>query len=61
MLDNGALVPLNLSSDALRELLHVDAAAGRAEAADIEQHFTRFGDRLPQALRNELDALRNRL
>ena len=44
-----------------RELLDVDAASWRAEVPLIEEHLAQFGDRLPPALRAELDALRTRL
>ncbi len=52
---------LDLAPDALRELLTVDAAEWRTEANDIERHFARFGDHLPQALADELTSLRVRL
>jgi phosphoenolpyruvate carboxykinase (GTP) len=39
----------------------VDATEWRNDAAEIEAHFTRFGDRLPAALRDQLAALRARL
>ena len=45
----------------LKELQRVDANAWTAELADIEKHFARFGDRLPQRLRKQLDDLRKRL
>ena len=52
---------LALSDAALAELLDVDAAGWRAELPLIEEHLAQFGDRLPPALRAELDALRMRL
>jgi phosphoenolpyruvate carboxykinase (GTP) len=52
---------LDLPAGALDELLTVDAEAWRAELPSIETHYERFGDRLPQALRDELDALAKRL
>jgi phosphoenolpyruvate carboxykinase (GTP) len=33
----------------------------RMEVPSIEDHFARFGDQLPAALREELEALRQRL
>ncbi len=45
----------------LKELMRVDPAAWKAEAADIERHFGQFGDRLPARLRKQLDDLRQRL
>jgi phosphoenolpyruvate carboxykinase (GTP) len=43
------------------EALAVDADAWRAELSTIREHFDRFGDRLPEALRGELAALERRL
>lgn len=45
----------------LSALLTVDAAALKAELPDLEKHFARFGDRLPQKMREQLDALKARL
>jgi len=61
--DTGALVTdgLQLSPGALDELLTVDTEAWRAELPSIETHYERFGDRLPQTLRDELEALAKRL
>jgi phosphoenolpyruvate carboxykinase (GTP) len=42
-------------------LLRVDIEAWRAELPDIEQHFARFGERLPARLRDQLSGLRERL
>jgi phosphoenolpyruvate carboxykinase (GTP) len=59
----GALVTdgLALSAGAIDELLTVDTEAWRAELPLIETHYEKFGDRLPQALRDELEALAKRL
>jgi len=59
----GALMTagLSLAPDALDELLAVDADAWRAELPLIETHYEQFGDRLPRALRDELDILAKRL
>jgi phosphoenolpyruvate carboxykinase (GTP) len=43
------------------EALAVDVDAWRAELPNIREHFDRFGDRLPAALRDELAALERRL
>jgi len=43
------------------EALAVDPDAWRAELPTIREHFDRFGDRLPEALRDELAALERRL
>jgi phosphoenolpyruvate carboxykinase (GTP) len=45
----------------LKELQRVDVGAWKAELADIEKRFARFGDRLPQRLRKLLDDFRKRL
>jgi phosphoenolpyruvate carboxykinase (GTP) len=52
---------LDLTEGALGELLTVDTEAWRAELPLIETHYEQFGDRLPQALRDELEALAKRL
>jgi phosphoenolpyruvate carboxykinase (GTP) len=56
-----ALDDLDLAPDAVARLLDVDADEWRAELPLIEEHYAVFGDRLPQALHNELDALAKRL
>ena len=45
----------------MKELLKVDVAGWKEEIPSIEEHFAKFGDKLPKGLREELDALRNRL
>jgi phosphoenolpyruvate carboxykinase (GTP) len=52
---------LDLSSDAMARLLGVDAEAWQAQIPQMREHFARFGDRLPGALRAQLDALAQRL
>jgi phosphoenolpyruvate carboxykinase (GTP) len=52
---------LDLDPAALAELLRVDESGWRDELPLIEQHFAQFGERLPEALREELAALRTRL
>jgi phosphoenolpyruvate carboxykinase (GTP) len=52
---------LDVPKEDLVELLDVKADDWRAEIPSIEEHFAFLGDRLPQALRNELEALRDRL
>jgi phosphoenolpyruvate carboxykinase (GTP) len=52
---------LDLSDDAMRELLHVDADKVRDELPQVEEHLARFGDRLPSELRAHLDRLREKL
>jgi phosphoenolpyruvate carboxykinase (GTP) len=43
------------------EALEVDADEWRRELPTIREHFDAFGDRLPEALREELAALEQRL
>jgi phosphoenolpyruvate carboxykinase (GTP) len=52
---------LEISAEDLESLLRVDVEAWQEELASIETHFARFGDRLPQALTDELEALAKRL
>ncbi|NKB90321.1 MAG: phosphoenolpyruvate carboxykinase (GTP) [Acidobacteria bacterium] len=52
---------LSLSEADLAELLRVDEAGWQEELPLIEAHFEKFGDRLPEALRAQLAALRERL
>jgi len=52
---------LKLKKGALDELLSVDENDWRAELPLIEEHYATFGDRLPTALHDELDALAKRL
>jgi phosphoenolpyruvate carboxykinase (GTP) len=61
--DAGALntAGLDLAPKRLDELLAVDHDAWRNEVELIEEHYARFGDRLPDALRDQLLALDKRL
>ena len=52
---------LNLSASALADLLRVDIEGWQREIPLIEQHYEQFGERLPAALTEQLDALRSRL
>ena len=52
---------LDIPQADLDELFDVDTAAWTAEADSTEEFYGIFGDRLPAALRSELDALRYRL
>ncbi len=52
---------LNLSDEQLDELFALDPAAWAQEADLTEEYFARFGDRLPAALTDELEALRRRI
>jgi len=52
---------LDLKSEALDELLKVDIEAWLKETPLIKEHFKQFGDRLPEALNNQLANLEERL
>jgi phosphoenolpyruvate carboxykinase (GTP) len=52
---------LSISNASLEELLRVDPDAWLAELPQIRTHFDKFGAKLPQALRDELAALEQRL
>jgi len=52
---------LDIPAADLAELLRVDTASWRKEAADAEAYFTAYGDRLPPAMRQQLDGLAARL
>ena len=56
-----SLEGLEIEPDKLATLLSVDTEALRAELPDLEAHFSRFGDRLPTRLRQQLEGLRRRL
>ncbi|MEK7657511.1 MAG: phosphoenolpyruvate carboxykinase (GTP), partial [Elusimicrobiota bacterium] len=52
---------IRVSKEDMEELLHVGRDAWIAELDSIQEHFDKFGDRLPQGLNDELQALRKRL
>ena len=52
---------LKLSEEDLRDLLNVDVDGWLAEIPLIREHFAKFGDRLPEALNNEVEELDQRL
>ena len=52
---------LEISEDDMRELLHVDREAWRAEVSPIAEFFAEFEDRLPPALTDQLEGLKRRL
>ena len=52
---------LDVPAADLAELLKVDPAEWRLEIPKIEEDYATFGDKLPQALRDELQALKERL
>lgn len=55
------LTGLDITPETMNELLSVDADNWRQEADDIDAFFASLGPEVPEALRNELNALRSRL
>lgn len=52
---------LDLSSEDVRQLLAVDPQEWREEIPLIQEHYAKFGDRIPAELQNQLELLRRRL
>jgi phosphoenolpyruvate carboxykinase (GTP) len=52
---------LDVADDDLNAILSVDVEGWRAAIPQIEQHYARFGEHLPDALRDELAQLEKRL
>ena len=52
---------LDLSADHASQLFAVDIDGWKKEIADVASNYRKFGDRLPSALRAQLDDLRQRL
>jgi len=52
---------LEVTDEAMKELLKVDRGEWMNELASIDSHFAQFGDRLPEGLREERAALEKRL
>lgn len=52
---------LKVSSEDMAEIMRIDTDAWKAEIPDIEQHFAKFGGRLPERLKTQLEEFRNRL
>ncbi|MEM8924017.1 MAG: phosphoenolpyruvate carboxykinase (GTP) [Actinomycetota bacterium] len=55
------LTGLDLDDQVMAELLAVDPDGWKQEVALIRDHYAVFGDRLPEPLANQLDALERRL
>jgi len=45
----------------MRELLYMDVAGWKIEMESIKELYSRFGDKLPHELTNQLRALKKRL
>ena len=52
---------LNIAPADLAQLLAVDIAGWKNEAADVEVNYAKFGSALPKALSEQLEGLRKRL
>ncbi len=55
------LTDLDMDMDTLKSILTVDHDTWEQEAAEIEEHYKKFGDKLPKELRAQLDALKSNL
>ena len=52
---------LELEPSAMEQLLQVDREAWHEEVKEMAEYFALFGDRLPEGIQQELDALKQRL
>ncbi|HEX7059905.1 MAG TPA: phosphoenolpyruvate carboxykinase (GTP) [Solirubrobacterales bacterium] len=52
---------LDLSEEAMRQLLHVDPEQVKAQLPQLREHLAGFGDKLPLELTTQLEALEQRL
>jgi phosphoenolpyruvate carboxykinase (GTP) len=52
---------LNIDAEAMRELLSVDEDLVREQLPQVKEHFAQFGDKLPDALAEQLAELEQRL
>ena len=52
---------LEISEEAMRELLSVDADLIKQQLPQVREHLGRFGDRLPRQISEQLEALEERL
>jgi phosphoenolpyruvate carboxykinase (GTP) len=52
---------LDLDDGVLEQLLHVSTDSWRAELPQIEEHYRKLGERVPTALREQLETLEKRL
>ena len=52
---------LEITADQMAELLRVDPELLREQLPQVEEHLARFGDRLPDEISEQLEALRRRL
>ncbi|MBE6762261.1 MAG: phosphoenolpyruvate carboxykinase (GTP) [Ruminococcaceae bacterium] len=55
------LTDLDFDIETLKSILEVDKDTWVKEAAEIEEHYKKFGDRLPEELKNQLNNLKANL
>jgi len=55
------LTGLKIAPDDFKELMHVSREAFRSDLKDAEAYFSKFGDRMPEKLKQQLAAARKRL
>ncbi len=55
------LTDLDMDIETLKSILEVDKDVWTKEAAEIEEHYKKFGDRLPAELREQLETLKANL
>ena len=55
------LTDLDMDIETLKSILKVDKDVWTKEAEEIEEHYKKFGDKLPAQLREQLDALKANL
>ena len=60
-IDDLDLSGLDISRETMEELLTVDVEGWKAEMPGIVEYMERFGDRLPEGIRKELEAMQERL
>ncbi|MBQ9976664.1 MAG: phosphoenolpyruvate carboxykinase (GTP), partial [Clostridia bacterium] len=51
----------DFSKETLKDILTVDKDVWQKEAAEIEEHYKKFGDKLPEELRAQLETLKANL
>ena len=52
---------LDVSEETMRRLLEVDSEGWSAQLPQMKEHYAEFGDKLPAALRSQLEGLEARL
>lgn len=52
---------LSISPDSMKQLFHVDPSLWKQELKEMRQYFTLFNNKLPEAMKNELEQLEQRL